>query len=121
MLLENIIKDERVKAKMVVYELPEECIKAHPLIATKDDTVQTFYSWLREVMDIGEDYTIDCTKLHIADNIQTSWIEYAENSGIDNVSISMTLLNYAPRVDDKLNNNEICIYDGFLVKSEDNK
>lgn len=119
MMLENRFRDGEAKVKSVVYELSEESIKSHPLIATKDDAVITFYSWLREAMSVGEEYNMDCTKIRVAENIQTAWIEYAENSGIDNVSINMTLLNYAPRVDEHLNNNEICIYDGFFVKSED--
>lgn len=121
MLLKNAIKDERVKAKRVIYELSEECVKSHPLIATKDDPIITFYTWLRQSMGIGDEYNVDCTKIHIAENIQDTWVDYAANSGIDNVSINMTLLNYAPRVDEHLNDNEICIYDGFFVKSEDNK
>lgn len=117
-MLENRFHDGEAKVKSVVYELSEESIKSHPLIATKGDTVTTFYSWLREAMNVGKEYNMDCTKIRVAENIQTAWIEYAENSGIDNVSINMTLLNYAPRVDEHLNNNEICIYDGFFVKSK---
>lgn len=116
MTLGNIINDKEVNISKIVYTLSDECIKEHPLILLKEDTRTSFYMWLRENMNISDDYKIDCTKIHIAKNIQDAWIDCASKAGIDNVSINMTLLSYAPRVDEELNNNEICIYDNFLIQ-----
>lgn len=121
MLLKNVINDTEVSVSRVIYRLSDECIKVHPLILLKEDARTSFYTWLRESMNISDDYNMDCTKIHIAKNIQDEWVDCASKAGIDNVSINMTLLNYAPRVDETLSDNEICIYDGFFAKSEKDK
>lgn len=121
MLFGNIITDDGIKVNRVIYTLSEECIKAHPIILLKDDPKTSFYTWLRKAMCISDEYNMDCTRIHISKNIQDEWVDYAQKAGIDNVAINMTLLSYAPRVDETLSDNEICIYDNFLVKSESNE
>lgn len=106
--------EKSIKVKRTVYELSDEMIKNHCLIMTKDDALP-FYSWLRETFQVNEDCKIDVTKIRIAKNIEEQWIEDAKESGIDTATMNMTLLQYGPRVDESLDDNEICIYNGWLI------
>lgn len=99
-----------------IYALEQSEIESHPLI-TRNDSIQSFYSWLREQLAVSEDDKIDCTKIRVAKNIEDAWVKHAEEEGMDNISIGMTLLNYAPRVDETLSDNEVCIFADFIVKS----
>jgi hypothetical protein len=119
MLFENLMQDKDMAVESVIYNLSDECIKSHPMIMLENDQKESFYSWLRKAMNVGDEYNMDCTKIHIAKNIQDEWVNYAQKSGIDNIDINMTLLQYAPRVDEILGVNQIRIYDGFLTKSKE--
>lgn len=106
-----------MKVNRTVYELTSEEIKEHPLI-TNDENQIGFYAWLRKKLDVKDEFDMDCRGIHVAENIQESWIQFAKGIGHDMADINMTLLFYGPMADEKLSDNEICIYDDFLVKSK---
>jgi hypothetical protein len=66
----------------------------------------------------------DCCKVSVAMNIQEGFFKrYREEnqdlSGGDfNMSMAMMLLNYGPKVDESLADNEVEVLDGFICKQK---
>lgn len=68
----------------------------------------------------GQGLHYDCTKINVAMNIQDSFFTRyrEENPSISasnfNVSMAMMLLNYGPKVDKDLADDEVEVFDGFI-------
>lgn len=67
----------------------------------------------------------DCRKINVARNIQDGFFEYykEQDDGRTKESalmsqIALLLLNYGPKVDEALNNNEVELFDGFISETE---
>lgn len=105
-----------MKAVKTIYLLDEAEVREHPLILSKDSDKVMFYTWLREILSPEDDCDFSVTGIRIAQNIQDIWVEIGQEQGIDTVTINMMLLQYGPRVDETLSENEVCILDNFLVK-----
>ena len=105
-----------IKSK-TMYLLTKEEVEAHQILS-KLSSGKAFYDFVMDELGAYSEKTLDCSKIDIADNIQTLWYITADKLGVDSVSLSMYLLNSGPKVDVKLKDNEICIYEGFIC---DNK
>lgn len=73
-----------------------------------------------------EKCSYDCRKINVARNIQDGFFEYykEQDDGRTKESalmsqIAMLLLNYGPKVDETLNNNEVELFDGFISETKD--
>ena len=62
----------------------------------------------------------DCRYITVASNIQDGFIRYYRDENINasdsdfNIAVTMLLLNYGPKVDKSLADNEVEIFDGFI-------
>ena len=71
-------------------------------------------------MTIPGDFKYDCTKINVARNIQIGFFKYyretiphSHESDL-RMSVSMILLNYGPKVDANLADNEVEVFNGFI-------
>ena len=61
---------------------------------------------------------MDCSRINIAENIQTSWFrqyrEISDKSNLDaDTALAMFLVMYGPKVDKKLKDNTVELLDGW--------
>lgn len=62
----------------------------------------------------------DCTKINVARNIHDGFLKYYRetiphtNESDLRMSVSMLLLNYGPKVDESLADDEVEIFNGFI-------
>lgn len=101
-----------------IIKLTPKQITKHPFV-TKDGK-QSFYNLIEELCKEPDKEVIsmDCTKINVAQNIQKSWYEYAEEHNIDKSSLTMTLLFAGPKAQEHLADNTVEILDGFFTYKE---
>ena len=107
---------EKVKT---IYKLTDEEVKSAPFVRAKTDEEDlTFYPLIRKLLDKPEE-TIDCRKICVANNITQYWLDYAEEHGIPAFEIGMMIVCSAPKSDESLRDNEICIEEGCFTAGEE--
>ncbi len=57
----------------------------------------------------------DCSLINISNNIQEKWFSYYGRQGNSKSSIIMFLVMSGPKVDEKLKDNEVEIFNGFAT------
>lgn len=68
----------------------------------------------------AKDLNYDCTKINVAKNIQDGFfVHYKESNphaseGDFNMQMGMLLLNYGPKVDETLVDDEVEVFEGFI-------
>lgn len=95
-------------------------------VSEKDYGVVEFYDAIARQLDKDpEKCSYDCRKINVARNIQDEFFEHykkqdagrTKESALMN-QIALLLLNYGPKVDEALNDNEIELFDGFISETE---
>lgn len=89
----------------------------------KKQTVSDFYDSVATLMGYKDtrELKYDCTKINIAANIQESFFEFYREMNPDmppnevNLGTVMLLACCGPKVDSELNDNEIEVFDGFII------
>lgn len=71
-------------------------------------------------MIVPGDFKYDCTKINVAKNIHNGFLQFYRDTiphkyeSDLRMSVSMILLNYGPKVDKDLADDEVEIFDGFI-------
>lgn len=96
------------------------------IILSKDEVQQCpfpeFYSLVASKLDANPDspeIRYDCTRILIAQNIQSFWYEYYEAKGADSYSITIMLCQSRPKVDKTLPDNHVRVLKGFIIDSKE--
>ena len=83
-------------------------------IAEFKGTIQGLYERIDFRMNAHADM-YNCTKLEVAENIQTNIFDYYIDGGVPEEDIAMMWVCYGPKVNRELADNEVDIQDGFFV------
>lgn len=76
--------------------------------------IQTANKTLSDTEDNTPKPTIKCTKINVAENIQQSWYNYANDNGIDKNALTMSLAFCGPKALSEIPNNQVQILEGCL-------
>lgn len=80
----------------------------------KEMSLATFYENVAEEFGVEMPDMYDCTKINVAVNIYDQWYEqWAKETNIPDCELSMHLLMRGPKVDGKLQDDEVEILPGF--------
>ena len=90
---------------------------------TKKRTVADFYDYIANLMghENTREFKYDCTKINIASNIQNNFFEFYREMNPElpaneaNVGTAMLLACCGPKVDSELQENEVEVFDGFII------
>ena len=87
----------------------------------KNYGVVELYSEVAKLMGKANDeLNYDCRYINVAENIQNGFFEHYRESNANltddefRTGTAMLLLNYGPKVDKELANNEVEVFDGFI-------
>ena len=94
-------------------------------VANKNYGLVEFYDKVATQLGYDKDKVeYDCTKICVAQNIQDNFFAYyrEENPQLSesdlNVNVGMMLVCSGPKVDKNLKDNEVEIFDGFIINKE---
>lgn len=108
---EIIMNKEKILKK---FTMTDKDVEKYPFISTNEKT-KGFYGWLIEdKLKLKKKETLDCRKITVARNIFEKWKAIAKEDGISEGVINMMFMDYAPKPDENLKNNEICLYEGYI-------
>lgn len=94
------------------FMITNEDIEKHPFLS-KGET-KTFYVWLADFLQLKETDRLDCEKITVARNIVEKWKIAAKEAGFSKEQIGAMFLFYAPKADEALKDNEICLFEGCI-------
>lgn len=101
------------------YRMTSEQIAEHPFVK---DGLPAFYYFVSRCLKHNpeaDNIRFDCCKITIAKNIQDYWMDNLPE-GVSRTSMAMGLCMSGPKVDDKLEYNEIEVEEGFIEYEESN-
>lgn len=91
----------------------------------KYGVVEFYDAIARQLGKNPEKCSYDCRKINVARNIQDGFFEHYKEQDAGNTKesalmnqIALLLLNYGPKVDEALNDNEAELFDGFISETE---
>lgn len=92
-----------------IYTLTDEEVAEHPFV--KDKKAEFYNFIVRKITGLSYDdiQSMDCRLINVAENIQRSWYEHAEENGMSRRELT-TLLLVGPKCDKSLADNRIEIY-----------
>lgn len=98
-----------------IYSLTADEVKEHPFFTFETDGQTSFYRYLSDELSIPLE-EIDCRDIDVAPNMVQFWINDAKEKGLLQETIMMNLLMAAPKENESLKDNQICIRKNYLVK-----
>ena len=101
------------------YRMTDKQIAEHPFVK---DGLPAFYYFVTRCLGHNpeaDDIRFDCRKITIAKNIQDYWMDNLPQ-GVSRTSLAMGLCMSGPKVNDKLEDNEIEVEEGFIEYEESN-
>lgn len=103
-----------------IIKLNDAQVTENPFIT--HDGKSAFYN-LIEQLCAKENKTvksIDCTKINIAQNIQTSWYDYAKAHNIDTTDLTISLLFAGPKALENIPDNTVEVLDNCITYEDIN-
>lgn len=96
------------------FTMTDKDVEKYPFISTNEKT-KGFYGWLIEdKLKLKKKETLDCRKITVARNIFEKWKAIAKEAGFSKEQIGAMFLFYAPKVNESLKDNEVCLFEGCI-------
>lgn len=97
-----------------IYKIKDEDYKNCSLIEFYDNIANNYVKAV-----LGSNQKYDCRNIEVAKNIQDAWFEYYSELGCESCEVAMLLLMSGPKVNEELQDNEIEVFEDFIIIAED--